>query len=145
MSSSKVLTTGTFDVFHAGHASFLRRASVFGDVHVGILTDSFVKRYKGRAPLYREYERMTHVNIATGIWPSLVDHQFKWFERNAPAIVVVGSDWADKDYMKQIGCPSKLHFERAGLSLVFVPYTLEQSTTALIDRVVREMHQGPTG
>ena len=58
----KVLTIGTWDVFHKGHVNLLKKcrelAGVDGEVIIGVNSDEFVKRYKGALPLVPEESRM---------------------------------------------------------------------------------------
>ncbi|HEY5461184.1 MAG TPA: adenylyltransferase/cytidyltransferase family protein, partial [Deferrimonas sp.] len=43
-----VFTNGCFDLLHAGHAQYLRRAAALGDVLlVGLNSDASVRRLKG--------------------------------------------------------------------------------------------------
>jgi glycerol-3-phosphate cytidylyltransferase len=55
-------------------------------------------------------------------------------ERVAPAMIVIGSDWARKDYYKQMGFSQDWLDER-GIGLCYLPYTLGISTTELKRRV----------
>ena len=50
--SRKVYTGGTFDLFHRGHANFLRQCKEIGDhLTVSLNTDEFIYRYKGTYPV----------------------------------------------------------------------------------------------
>ena len=57
----KVLTTGCFDVFHIGHANYLKNIAIrYPDAHrvVGIADDVAVRHIKGpKRPIYTETER----------------------------------------------------------------------------------------
>lgn len=61
-----VLTSGTFDLFHVGHAKYLERAKALGDLLiVGVDSDAKVKSRKGpHRPIVPELERieiLTHI------------------------------------------------------------------------------------
>lgn len=68
-----VLTSGTFDLFHIGHAQYLEKAKELGDVLiVGVDSDARVKKRKGPdRPIVPEDERigiishMRHVDVLT--------------------------------------------------------------------------------
>ena len=68
-----VLTSGTFDLFHIGHAQFLEKAKDLGDVLiVGVDSDQRVKKRKGPdRPVVPENERVLilshvrHVDVVT--------------------------------------------------------------------------------
>ncbi len=55
---TRVITFGTFDVFHVGHVNILTRAHDLGDrLIVGISTDELNFAKKGRYPVYRQEHR----------------------------------------------------------------------------------------
>ncbi|CAI2307672.1 unnamed protein product [Caenorhabditis sp. 36 PRJEB53466] len=58
-----VYVTGSFDLFHIGHLSFLEKAKEFGDyLIVGILSDQTVNQYKGsNHPIMSIHERVLSV------------------------------------------------------------------------------------
>lgn len=68
-----VLTSGTFDLFHIGHAQYLEKAKELGDVLiVGVDSDARVKKRKGpERPIVPEDERVLilahsrHVDVVT--------------------------------------------------------------------------------
>ena len=55
-----VLTSGTFDLFHVGHAQYLEKAKALGDVLIiGVDSDEKVKKRKGPTrPIVPEGERV---------------------------------------------------------------------------------------
>jgi cytidyltransferase-like protein len=62
-----VIVTGGFDPIHSGHISYIRAARELGDyLVVGVNTDSWLKRKKGRAFL-PWHERATIVESIKGV------------------------------------------------------------------------------
>ncbi len=57
VSRKKVFVTGCFDMLHSGHIAFLKEASAFGRLYVGIGSDLNVHSLKGRFPVNNESER----------------------------------------------------------------------------------------
>ncbi|MFN8240686.1 MAG: adenylyltransferase/cytidyltransferase family protein [Bacteroidales bacterium] len=53
-----VFVSGCFDMLHSGHVAFLREASQYGNVHVGIGSDKTIRDLKGREPVNSEEERL---------------------------------------------------------------------------------------
>ena len=104
-----VYTGGTFDVPHAGHAYFFKQIKeLFPDsyVIVSLNTDEFVKEYKGKNPLYSYMEREYLVGMFYGV--DLIiknkggkDSKPSILEAN-PNVIAIGSDWLEKDYLKQM-------------------------------------------
>lgn len=54
----KVFVSGCFDMLHSGHVAFLKEASSFGDVYVGLGSDRTIKELKGRDTINPEEERL---------------------------------------------------------------------------------------
>ena len=54
----RIITFGTFDLFHLGHVNVLRRAKALGDwLIVGVSSDELNARKKGRRPYFSIDER----------------------------------------------------------------------------------------
>lgn len=96
--SKRIITFGTFDLFHIGHVELLRRARSYGDhLTVGISTDELNKAKKGHAPLYPLDHRMAIVAAIR-----YVDHVFPeksleakrdYITRHQADILIMGDDW----------------------------------------------------
>jgi cytidyltransferase-like protein len=54
----KVFVSGSFDLLHSGHVAFLREASMYGDLYVGIGSDKSIKQLKGRETINPQEERL---------------------------------------------------------------------------------------
>ena len=57
-SHRKVFVSGCFDILHSGHIAFLKEASQFGDLYVGLGSDKTVNDLKGRKTVNSEDERL---------------------------------------------------------------------------------------
>jgi glycerol-3-phosphate cytidylyltransferase len=135
-----VYTGGTFDLFHWGHVNLLRQCRDIagsGTVTVGLNTDKFAASYK-REPVCTLEERFAVVEACRYVDKVMVN----WagsdsrliVEAVRPAFVVVGDDWAGRDYNSQMGWDDAWLAER-GIRVVFVPYTEQVSTTMLLSRL----------
>jgi glycerol-3-phosphate cytidylyltransferase len=133
-----VFTAGTFDLVHSGHVNFLRQCAEFGDVTLVLNTDEFIERYKGKPPVmsYSErFEVLSEFRSVKNIFPN-------WANENCaavvddlrPDIIAVGSDWARKDYYKQMSFDQDWLDER-NIKLLYIPYTQGISTTELKRRL----------
>lgn len=105
----RVYTGGTFDRFHTGHRellSYCRALAGDGLLVVGLNRDEFVTRYKGHAPEqdYATRQRMLLVEGVDVVVANVGDEDSRVaIEGAAPDMVVIGSDWHDKDYLGQLG------------------------------------------
>lgn len=132
---TRVITYGTFDLFHFGHVRLLKRLAALGDeLYVGCATDEFnlIKGKKSIVP----YEERIEVLAAC----RYVDHVFAeehWDQKpndiktfNAD-IFGMGDDWAGKfDELSEF------------CKVVYLPRTDEVSTTQLIEFVQKSPSRG---
>ncbi len=101
----KVLTYGTFDLFHRGHLNLLRRAKNFGDyLIVGVSTDEF-NRIKGKKTLISFEERMEIVKSIRYVDEVIPEESWEQKERDIKKFdietFVMGSDWKGEfDYLQ---------------------------------------------
>jgi glycerol-3-phosphate cytidylyltransferase len=134
----KVYTGGTFDLFHSGHVALLKRCSEIGSVTVALNTDEFIIKYKGKAPVVSYSEReavLLSCRYVDAVVPNTggTDSTIA-IEAVQPDIIVVGSDWARRDYYAQMGFDQDWLDER-GIGLAYIPYTKGISTTDLKKRI----------
>ena len=103
----KVITYGTFDLFHYGHLMILKRAKELGDyLVVAVSTDEF-NNVKGKKCIYPYEERAKIVEaikyvdevIPEKSWEQKVDD----IKNHDIDIFVMGSDWKGKfDELKEL-------------------------------------------
>lgn len=136
----KVYTGGTFDLPHHGHFRLLQRAHDFGRVIVGLNTDEFILQYKGKAPIMSFDERKEILMACR--WVDEVVPNYGGADSKIaidivkPDYIIIGSDWARKDYYKQMDFTQDWLDER-GIGLIYVPYTQGISSTDLKTRIDR--------
>jgi len=137
-----VYTGGTFDLFHSGHVNLLKRckeiAGPDGLVVASLNTDDFIWQFKNKKPICSEDERaevllscryVDRVVMNVGGADSRIA-----IDQVQPNYIVVGSDWAEKDYYSQMSFDQKWLDER-GIGLVYVPYTKTISSSAIRTRM----------
>jgi cytidyltransferase-like protein len=130
------LTIGTFDLLHHGQVDFLRAAARLGaELTVGVNTDAFAASYK-RRPVMTQDERIYAVRQLG--YPALFNASAgrELIYEVAPDVLAVGSDWARKDYLAQIGVTQDWLDERK-IILAYVPYVQHSpvSTSEIIRRI----------
>lgn len=136
----KILYTGgTFDIFHYGHTSFLKKCSMISDeVVVALNTDEFIKEFKGQSPIMTYKERETallNCPYVNKVVPNFSGSDSKPTILSVnPSIIAVGDDWAHKDYYKQMQFTQEW-LNKNKLVLVYIPYTKSISTSEIIRRV----------
>lgn len=104
----RVITFGTFDLFHVGHYNILKRSAALGSyLVVGISTDDLNVAKKNTAPICSYNERVEVVSSLR-----FVDHVFteeslelkaEYINKYRADILVMGDDWQGKfDFLKPL-------------------------------------------
>ncbi len=138
MNRPVVYTGGTFDLSHKGHYRLLQRAAEIGTVVVALNTDEFIEQYKGKPPILNYEERreaLLACRWVDDVIPNVggTDSRIS-IEMVKPDYIIVGSDWAKKDYYAQMSFTQEWLDER-GIGLIYVPYTKGISTTEIKTRM----------
>lgn len=134
----RVLTLGTFDLFHAGHVGLLRQchevAGLDGLVYVAVNTDEFVEAFKGKRPIIPLLERFAVVDACRYVTMTVVnaggDTQPELIAAIDPEVIVVGDDWKGRDYLAQLGVTQNW-LDNLRIEVRYVPRTGSQSSTAI--------------
>lgn len=137
-----VFTNGCFDLLHAGHAQYLRRAAALGDVLlVGLNGDASVRRLKGEGrPVQGAADRayllasLSCVSFVT-IFPE--DTPARLIGEVIPHVLVKGGDWKGK---KIVGSDVVRAHGGVVKTIRFLP---GRSTTSIIARAADIRRKGP--
>lgn len=127
----RVLTFGTFDVFHIGHLRILLRAKELGSILiVGVSSDDMNFKKKKRLPIYPENERMQIVAALKCVDDTFLEESMEqkrqYLIENRADILVMGDDWVGRfDEFKDI------------CEVVYLPRTTGVSTTETIEKIRR--------
>ena len=125
----RVITFGTFDVFHVGHLRILERARALGDcLIVGISTDELNIRKKGRTPVFTQGERVDIVSALRCVDEVFLEESLElkrdYLLTYRASILAMGDDWAGKfDEFRDI------------CEVVYFDRTPAVSTTAVIEKI----------
>ncbi len=134
-----VYTGGTFDLFHRGHVNFLRQCKEIGDrVVVSLNTDDFIYRYKGKYPIMSYVDRkemLLSCKYVDSVIPNEKGEDSKPTILSAnPKFIVIGSDWAKKDYYQQMNFTQEW-LDQNNIILIYIPYTEQISTTIIKSKI----------
>lgn len=97
----KVITFGTFDVFHVGHVNILERAKACGDyLVVGVSSDALNFSKKGRLPIYSEEDRVHIIKALACVDEVFIEASLElkgeYIEKFDADVLVMGDDWQGK-------------------------------------------------
>ncbi|GMT43444.1 MAG: glycerol-3-phosphate cytidylyltransferase [bacterium] len=129
-----VFTNGCFDLLHAGHIEYLRKAKKLGDIlWIGINSDKSVKRIKGdKRPILCQTDRveiLASLRFVDAITLFDEDTPLELIKMIKPDILVKGGDYKDKlivgsDVLKNNGGTVKL-----------IDFVDGKSTSAIIKKI----------
>jgi len=125
----RIITFGTFDLFHVGHVNVLRRARLLGDwLVVGVSSDELNARKKGRHPYFSIDERLAIVGDSRFVDEVFVEESLEqkadYIREYSADVLVMGDDWQGR-------------FDHYGslCEVVYLPRTPEISSTEIITLV----------
>lgn len=125
----RVITFGTFDLFHVGHLNILRRARALGDeLIVGVSADELNYRKKGRYPVFSQEQRAAIVAairyVDNVFFEESLEAKADYIRQWRADILVMGDDWAGK--FDELRCLCEV---------VYLPRTKEVSSSGIISTI----------
>lgn len=123
----KVITFGTFDIFHEGHLQILNRAREMGDeLVVGVSSDAFNYTKKGRYPIMDEGCRMKIVGALKCVDEVFLEQSMElkqeYIDKYKADLLVMGDDWSG-------------HFKMDRCQTVYLPRKKHISTSEILDKI----------
>ncbi|WP_206483715.1 adenylyltransferase/cytidyltransferase family protein [Thalassotalea sp. G2M2-11] len=125
----RIITFGTFDVFHAGHVNILERAKLHGShLIVGVSSDELNMSKKQRYPIYSQEDRLHIIRSLRCVDEVFIEESLElkaeYIKYYNADILVMGDDWAGKfDHLSNI------------CQVIYLPRTPSVSTTEIIEIV----------
>jgi len=122
---TRVITFGTFDVFHVGHVNILQRAKELGEtLIVGVSSDELNRSKKGRYPVFSQTDRLHIVASVYGVDEVFVEESLElkreYLINHKADLLVMGDDWAGKfDHFSDI-CQVKYFPRTDGVSTTYI-------------------------
>ncbi len=96
--SRRVITFGTFDLFHIGHLNILDRAAKEGDyLIVGISTDQFSYNKKAKYPVYNQNDRKRILEALRFVdkvfFEESLEMKREYILEHKADVLIMGDDW----------------------------------------------------
>lgn len=131
----KILTTGTFNLCHAGHIRLFEFCSQFGKLTVGINADPYLWEKYGKEKTIPLVDRVYVLKACKYIEQVVVfteKEPTKLISKIKPDLYVKGPDYLNKDI------PEKVILETLNIPLAIQPATKEYNSSELIERYFNE-------
>lgn len=125
----RVITFGTYDIFHIGHVNIIERAKLHGDhLIVGVSSDQLNISKKGRPPVYCEDDRQHIIRSMRCVDEVFLEESLElkaeYIKYYNADVLVMGDDWQGKfDHLKDL------------CQVIYLPRTPSISTTEIIEVV----------
>jgi len=127
----RVITFGTFDLFHIGHLRILERAKAQGDyLIVGISTDALNYSKKQKNPIYSQQDRRKIIEALKVVnevfYEESLELKGEYIQKHKADVLVMGNDWEGRfDEFKSL------------CEVIYLPRTPSISTTEIIE-IIKE-------
>jgi len=122
-----VITFGSYDLLHFGHVRLLERARALGDrLVVGVSSDAFNMKKKGRTPIVSQEHRMAIISALRCVDEVFLEESLElkqqYIKEHNATVLTMGDDWAGK-------------FDGLAHEVVYFKRTPAISTTELIEKI----------
>ena len=122
---------GAFDLFHVGHLNILRHAKEQCDTLIaGVVSDEMLRAVKGVDPVIPTAERaeiVRHVRFVDEVHIETVPDKLDVWRRVGFTHFFKGVDWRGTEKGERL----EREFAAVGVEVVYFPYTVHTSSTAL--------------
>ncbi|ELN2575631.1 MULTISPECIES: adenylyltransferase/cytidyltransferase family protein [Enterobacter] len=125
----RIITFGTFDVFHVGHINIIERAKNLGDyLIVGVSSDELNFSKKQRYPIYNQSDRVKIISSMKCVDEVFIEEslelKLEYIKKFKADVLVMGDDWTGRfDWVK------------SDCEVIYLPRTPSVSTTEIIEIV----------
>lgn len=129
----KIITFGTFDLFHIGHLNIIKKCKEYNNENnyliVGISTDEFNNKKKNKYPIINQYQRLEIIKslkyVDEVFYEESLEEKLYYCQKYKVDICIMGHDHKYKfDFLNKYGIKT-YYFDR----------TNNISTTELINKI----------
>ena len=122
---------GAYDLFHIGHLNLLRHAADQCDFLIaGVVSDEMLLLTKGRAPVVPLAERMEivrNLRFVDAVHAEVVPDKIDTWREVGFDVIFKGDDWRGTEKGRKL----ERDFAAVGVEVLYFPYTVHTSSTAL--------------
>jgi len=122
---------GAYDLFHVGHLNILKHARQHCDVLIaGVVSDEMLELARGRGPIVPLAERLEivrHIAFVDQVHAEVVPDKLDTWQELQFDVFFKGDDWRGTPQGNEL----ERRFGEVGVEVVYFPYTMHTSSTAL--------------
>lgn len=122
---------GAYDLFHIGHLNLLRRAKERCDYLIaGVVADDILIKYKGVTPVIPLAERLEivrNIRCVDAAHAAMTNDKVEIWKDLRFNVIFKGDDWRGTEKGNKL----ERDFAAVGVEVVYFPYTLSTSSSAL--------------
>jgi glycerol-3-phosphate cytidylyltransferase len=122
---------GAYDLFHIGHLNLLRRAKAHCDFLIaGVVADEVLIKHKGVTPVISLAERLEivrNIRCVDAAHAAMTNDKVEIWKDLRFNVLFKGDDWRGTEK----GDKLERDFAALGVEVVYFPYTLSTSSSAL--------------
>tara|TARA_Y100000589_G_scaffold329459_1_gene376088 strand:- start:124 stop:1422 length:1299 start_codon:yes stop_codon:yes gene_type:complete len=124
----------SIDIFHHGHINIIEKASKYGELTIGLLTDKAIASHK-RLPLLSYEQRYEIIKNIKGVHSVVPQEEWDYapnIKKYKPSIMVHGDDWLEGPLfpLREMALNALNSY---GGKLIEIPYTKDISSTDLVN------------
>lgn len=131
-------TCGVYDLFHIGHLNLFERCKEMCDILiVGVCNDDYVRNIKHKEPIINENDRLRIVKALKAVDDAFIidiettNDKMLALEKFKFDVLFSGDDWKGSERYNK----TEKDFAKYGVSIEYLPYTKEVSTTMLKEKI----------
>ena len=136
---------GAYDLFHVGHLNLLKHAKTRCDhLIAGVVSDEMLELTKGARPIVPLAERLeivSHISYVDEAVAEVLPNKLDTWREVGFDVFFKGDDWRGTEK----GSRLERDFAEVGVDVVYFPYTVHTSSTALrqaLDALTRREERG---
>ena len=130
----KIVYVGlSLDIIHHGHINLIKKASSYGDLIIGLITDKALESYK-KLPLLEYESRKKILDNIKGVKKIVPQNEWSYYSnilKYKPDIMVHGDDWNLSENGRELKNESIKALKKINSKLIEIPHTKNISSSIL--------------
>ncbi len=130
----------SLDMIHHGHINLIKKASSYGNLTVGLISDKAIADHK-KLPLLDFKARKKILENIKGVYKIVPQNEWSYYSnilKYKPDIMVHGDDWNLSDNGKKLKSDTLKALKKINSTLIEIPHTRNVSSTSLQNQLLKD-------